>query len=219
LATVAAVGLGHNGNHGHCGTYYEDIDGKIKLLHFAWHRQLRSEAPSHFYRDFERVLAPREQHAYSNHCRLISKNPQSKALRYAVTRTDEFLPDGSLKIDQPGAGFSCATFVKVIAEGVGFPLIVSCTWPEGDNADREWLRRVVDFMASQPEHKNPEDQAHFHAVDSACGWSRYRPEQIAYAASLSPPPAPYDAVRNHASELMKAVIDDLPSLHTRQETP
>lgn len=200
------MGLAHHAGGGHCGIYYEVDDSKrLVMLHLADHNKLRSDEPSIHYEDVPSRFPEREQIAVSDLCRVISEKHHSKGLRYAVTRNDGFLPDGELKLDQPGTGFSCATLVKAIYDAVGRPLIQDKTWPVADNSDREWFAAHVERLRGENRDK-PEDFAHLDAVDIACKWSRYRPEQIAYAMTIAPPSATYRQVAIPAELLMRQVV-------------
>lgn len=204
MATIAAVGLAYHKYGGHCGLYYENRDGKIELLHLVWHNKLRSEPPSAFYEDIDSRFPRRERFVISDLSRLIFEKYESEGLRFAVTRNDGFLPNGRLKLDEPGTGFSCATFVKAIFDAAGLPLIDSKTWPVADNADRKWFASHVDAMGrSFPAAR---DQDHISRLDVACKWSRYRPEQVAFAAKIAPPAAKYSAVKIPAELLLREVM-------------
>jgi hypothetical protein len=212
LASIAGVGLAHHAAGGHCGIYYEFDDSKrIVMLHLADQGKLRSADPSEYYEDFTSRLKPREQVAVSDLCRLIYQKHGSEGLRYAVTRNDGFLQDGTLKLDQPGTGFSCATLVKAIYDAEGRPLIQDKTWPQADNCDRQWFEGHVARLQAEYEG-HPEVLAHLAAIDVACKWSRYRPEQIAYAMTIAPPAATYNQVRKGAEILMRRVVKDRPAL-------
>jgi hypothetical protein len=181
------------------------------MLHLADHNKLRSVPPSNYYEDIPSRFQPREQLIISDLCRLIFEKHGSQGLRYAVTRHDGFLSDGSLKVDTPGAGFSCATLVKAIYDTDGFPLIVHRRWPEAENEDRDWIACHVKRL--QAEHAGDADTlAHLAAIDITCKWSRYKPEQVAYAMTLAPPPATYKQVKKGAEILMRRVVKERPPL-------
>jgi hypothetical protein len=208
LASIAGVGLAHHADGGHCGIYYEVDDSKrLAMLHLADHNKLRSHEPSEYYEDFPSRFPPREQAAVSDLCRVIYEKHASEGLRYAVTRNDGFFADGSLKLDENGTGFSCATLVKAIYDVDGRPLIEDKTWPEADNKDREWLEKHLIRLRAEVEG-DLDDLAHLDAVDVTCKWSRYRPEQIAYAMTIAPPAATYKQIRKPAELLMRRVVKE-----------
>lgn len=181
------------------------------MLHLAGQNKLLSDPPSEFFEDFASRFGKRIEAAVSDLCRLIFEKHGSTGLRYAVTRNDGFLPDGALRLDEAGTGFSCATLVKAIYDAVGHPLIQDRTWPEADNRDRVWLERIN--ARSRARHEGDANViAHFDAVDVACKWSRYRPEQVAYAITIAPPSATYKQVKRPAEILMRRVVEKRPPL-------
>ncbi len=208
---MAAIGLAHHSQGGHCGTYYELLGGGIALLHFAFHNSVISEPKSAFYFDIPSSFPEREQFAISDFCRLVSDRHGSEGLRFAATRNETFLPkDAALKFDKPGIGFSCASFVKAIFDAVGVPLIEESSWPPATLEDRAWFSNLLSFFRWYFFYKV--DQDHFNQIDVSCKWSRYKPEQIAFAASKAPPLQKYSQVRKGAQSLMREVIQTVPAL-------
>lgn len=202
------MGHNHNGTS-HCGIYYEREEGDVALLHLSFHNKLLSEKPIPNYRNFVSGHPDREKIAVSDLCRLIYSKHGSAGLRFAVTRSEAFLKDGSLKIDKPGVGFSCATFVKAIFEAEGIPIIRSSTWPEATDEDIQWHSLFADYLAKDPQYENDEaTHEHARAMDFTCKWSRFKPEQIAYAASIAPPPASYKKVAVAAAILLRSIIKE-----------
>jgi hypothetical protein len=212
LATFAAIGLAHHKYGGHCGVYYESAGGDIELLHLSLHNRLLSESPSAYYFNIPSRFAPREQIAISDYCRLVYNTHRKHGLRFSVTRTDAFDPrTAALLIDEPGVGFSCATFVKAIFDGTRLPLVDSKTWADADSEDRDWLLRLLAVFKGI--YIYLVDQKHFAQVDVSCNWSRYKPEQIAFAASVAPPMATFKQVKKNSEFLMKkvrAAVAELP---------
>jgi hypothetical protein len=211
VAAIASIGLGHHSAGLHCGLFYENSNGSIELLHFADQAKLLSAGTFAQYYEVTCHLPDESKLAISDFCRLVFRLHHSQGLRYAVTRTDEFLPDGKLKIDKNGTGFTCATFVKAIFAVVGRPVLNEKSWPPATFEDNSWMRKLIEGMIGRA--KNAFDKKHFKKVDLNCAWSRYKPEEVAAAMQLAPPPAEHAAVEPEAKKLAEHVINNFPPLH------
>ena len=200
MASRAAIGLAYHEYGTHCGVYY-DAGEAFKLLHVTSHSELKSTAPdSRYFMDIETGFREHEKIAVSNFCRVVLVKHGGKGFRYSVTRTDAFLPSGDLVVDAPGAGFSCATFVKCIFEAMSLPLIVDSTWPEAGQKDRNWLDNLIAVFVRK--YNTPEDHKHFAETDPTSKWCRYKSEEIAAAGWMAPPAAEYRRVKPATKRLL-----------------
>jgi hypothetical protein len=194
--------------------YYEKTQDNVVLLHLSLHNRLLSEPESQYYYNVPSRFPKRAQFVISNYCRLVHDRYASDGLRFSVTRSEAFHPEtADLLIDEPGVGFSCATFVKGIFDAVRLPLVDSKTWPLADEKDKEWFSWLLGVLKAIYIYRV--DQEHFARIDVSCKWSRYRPEQIAFAACIAPPKATYKQVKIEAELLMKKVSDTFPPLSDR----
>jgi hypothetical protein len=211
LATIAGVGLAHHKYGGHCGLYYAiGDDGVLELLHLKYHEELVSEPPSEYYEDIDSRYPDRERAAVSDFCRAVLAKHGLRGFRFSAARTDAFASDtAELKLDEPGTGFTCATFIKAIFDKVKLPLVVAKSWPPATDQDRSWLQLHADFIANA-EGKN--DPQHGSAIDVSCSWSRFLPEHIAAAAAVAPPAAKYRQIAKDAELLMRRVVATRPAL-------
>ena len=214
MAEVASIGLGHTSHGLHCGLFYEDVSGSVKFLHFAKQAKLFSDDESAEYYEVRCPLPERDKIAVSDFCRLVFRSHASKGLRYAATRTDEFLPDGSLRVDKHGTGFTCSTFVKAILAVIGRPVLQDATWPPASFEDLDWMRKIFKWMGGLL--KSAASKKHFAKVDLNCRWSRFKPEEVAAAMTLAPPPAEYKAVEPEAVKLADYVRQNIPPIQPRQ---
>jgi hypothetical protein len=185
--------------------YQSSEDGTIKILHLAKQSVLASSDPSGSYMEVANSVPERTRLALSHFCRLVFRNHTSKGLRYSATRTDEFLPDGMLKIDRNGTGFTCATLVKGIFDANGWPIIDEGTWPKASGEDT-FIMRIVNNIWRR---LAPSYEPHYRVVDQDldvnCKWSRFKSEDVAAASTLAPPKAKYYDVLPEALRLVKAV--------------
>jgi hypothetical protein len=188
----------------HCGVYYVNARQQIEFLHLASQRLLISAQPDEkHYCEISCPFPERVRIAVSNLCRFIFKKHGLIGLRFAATSTDEFSPKGNLLINRDGTGFTCATLVKGIFYRAGQPIINESTWPPASDEDREWWEGVM--VALERSLPGEADALHYEAIDCECEWSRFKPEQVAAAMPLAPPPASFQAVNPRAQELAKAV--------------
>ena len=192
----------YHGSGTHCGLFYETPVASIEFLHFAIQGRLLSAEPDpDKFLEMPSKLEDLEKIAISDMCRTVFENYESVGLRYAVTRTDEFLPDGKLKIDKDGSGFTCATFVKGIY-ATSNPIVDESTWPPASGQDLMWWGNMLKVLRANFGGKK--NTRHYDAMKN-CGWSRFKPEELTAAVELGPPASTYDAVQEPAKALVEKV--------------
>jgi hypothetical protein len=182
----------------HAAIVYRSAEGPLKILHLAWHRDLRE---GDFASQHERYICVRpnlerdDSVALAGYCRRIFKgsarhNGIPYNLRYDLeTRFD---PDtGDLILPSEASGLNCATFVVQVFRSSGNPILDGTSWPPPRPKDIERQRLLVDFMRSNPDsrHRNPE-QADIMSREIGC--PRIRPEEVAGACLEDDLPARFD---------------------------
>jgi hypothetical protein len=94
---------------------------------------------------------------------------------------------------------TCATFVLAVFHRAGLPLLRYETWPNGRAGDSEWPTRIVAALAATPGTTT----AHTDAVARDVGSTvRFRPEEIAGAATVATMPVDFAVAEAYAAQLL-----------------
>jgi hypothetical protein len=100
-------------------------------------------------------------------------------------------------------GLTCATFVLAVFHQAGLPLVRYDSWPVNRPGDAEWQESIVNLLertGAAPEH--------IAKVKTEIGAVRYRPEEVAGAATSVSIPAEFPSASERAQEiLLKLGID------------
>ena len=125
---------------------------------------------------------------------IYQANPQG--IPYGI-RWDEsgFSPEtGAWNGATPYSGATCATFIMHVCANIGLSLITEDDWPRRED-DREWQDRIVRVLEA-----NGVEQAHCQAQLEVVGSARFRPCEVAAAASS------LDAPLTHVDAIPRGVV-------------
>lgn len=173
----------------HCGFVYAPDDSSArKVLHLAFHHDFR-DGPS----DNEQWIFPEidddEQRILANRVRLLAKRATEQKVPYSYTTTEVTIDDqGIIQANSP-YGLTCATFVMLVWEKAGIPLLDNPSWTAGRSAarrakDAEVFVKVVqelqkrDFDHAERVRQNP-DCVRFRAEEVVAG-SAWRQRPISF---------------------------------------
>lgn len=191
---IAAI----NAEQRHIGLLHRDAESNdVLMLHLAFHRDLRNEPAKAKYLWIDPpILAERLIHVAA-WCRLIWNSNQDD-FPYAFSEPGECFDaeTGKFLIGPTKYGLTCATFVLALFDVAGLKLVNYATWPTGRPGDREWQEYVV---AQLP----PTEVAHIEAVRSEVGSVRFRPEEVAGAATVSPLPVDFATAVERGEKILK----------------
>jgi hypothetical protein len=193
--------------HGpHAGIVYLGAGGRLELLHFAWHGDLRQEAYRPNYVCVELNLLRAEGVALAGYCRKIySANAQRNTIPYNL-RYDEgtrFDPaTGELVLPAGATGMNCATFVLHVFRSAGAPLIDASGWP-ARLSDRPRQEGLVATLGGSPD---PGQRSQAALISPEVGCPRIRPEEVVGAALEDTLPATFDHCEPNG-RLMGALLD------------
>lgn len=173
-----AVGL-------HVGLLLTVVGEPARFVHLAWHLQLRVDAAP----DDGRWVAPTFTRAAAVTARKRALRVVDAASRNQVPYALDsmgitFLSDGAVDLGARN-GLTCASFVAVLFESVGYPLVDAPTWSQR-SADREASDAAA--QARLVQHLRRDFPAHADRVAAEVGCTRLRPEEIAAASGLLPHP-------------------------------
>jgi hypothetical protein len=93
-------------------------------------------------------------------------------------------------------GLTCATFVLAIFDAARLPLVDYSSWPTHRPGDAEWQQKVISMLRGRVSH------AHISAMERDVGGARYRPEEIAGAATVSPLPSAFSIAEARANAIL-----------------
>jgi hypothetical protein len=191
----------------HIGVLYRESDADgICLLHLAWHHQLRNERPGGDYLWVE-VAAPRRRlRNVSAICRRILRAAaQGQQIPYAFSQPNDCFDSetGQFLLGPNRLGLTCASFVLAVFETAGLRLAQYETWPHDREGDRAWQAWIVQQLQTGPNRASDE---HVAAVRSQLGNARFRPEEVAVAATVDPLPADFNVVLPRAEQLLKRLL-------------
>jgi hypothetical protein len=124
---------------------------------------------------------------------------QRGGIPYAFSSPDQsFDPaTGDYLLGPSRFGLTCASFVLAVFQAAGLSLADYATWPADRPGDRQWQEKIVQLLEGRA------DQDHVEHVRREVGAVRYRPEEVAAAMALAPPPATFQ----QAEELGRQIIE------------
>jgi len=129
--------------------------------------------------------------------RVVSAYHQG-GLPYAIKKSAGIANDGTVVFGEGGAGFTCATFVLALFEGVNIQLIDDSDW-QVLAEDVLWQGSIIELFRASG--RVGED--HLRAQESNIGCFRFRPEDVAAAAMIADSsPNDFATIRPLAAELV-----------------
>jgi hypothetical protein len=189
-------------NQRHIGLLYRDSVAKVILfLHLGWHFDLRHEPPRDNYFWVDPAITTRRLVQVAAICRLVWRANGRKSIPYGFGPPSDTLDaaTGRYLFGPAGFGLTCATFVFAVFHRAGLDLVRYSTWPLNRPGDVEWQRLVVDNLRNDPNAT----AEHIRAVENDVGTTaRYRPEEVAGAATLSRIPAEFRTVERCGRQIL-----------------
>jgi hypothetical protein len=185
----------------HIGILHRDVSaGDVMLLHLAWHHDLRNHRPGNDYLWIDIPLSHFHLRQIAAICRLIGEgNPDGLPYAFSPPNGCFDATTGRFLIGPTRYGLTCASFVLAVFETAGLPLVRYETWPNQRPDDRNWQ----EFVLSRLRDSNPRaSDAHIAALQEEIGAVRYRPEEVASAATLTDIPASFQIVQPLSMQLL-----------------
>ncbi len=181
----------------HVGVLHSVAGSKPLLLHMAWHLRLRNESPSEEGIWVIPNIPLERQKSVAAMSRRVWKTCEQAQLPYALKHCTTFDFMGSVRPHPEFAGFTCATFVLALFESCYVKLIDLSSW-ESRPEDIEWQQEILSILV-----QTGVAQPHVEAVQRQIGCERYRPEEVAAACALFPPPVQSSPTRAYALHLLQ----------------
>ena len=193
LLVPGAIGL-------HVGVWLH-LGGAPVFLHLAWHLDLRCEAPSEPAWWVVPQLSRAAQLLVSRRAAMVAVAHERGEVPYALNGRDVRFDDQGALLLGGRHGLTCASFVAVLFESAGVPLVDIDTWNQRDAArlaeDEDAQRRLV--AALRQEHP---EQAERVAPEIGC--ARLRPEEVAAASGMEPRPVAFPAAAAAGASVRRA---------------
>ncbi len=199
---VAIAEVGHDQRH--IGLLHQDTDGRVLLLELQWHHRLASDEADGQSLWVQPAVPPKRLAQVSDVCRLIWRANQKRGIPYGFSAPTECFDaaTGRYLIGPTQLGLTCATFVLAVFHRAGLPLVDYDSWPADRPGDREWQENVVRLL-----EKTAASADHITAVRADAGAVRFRPEDVAGAATVSPLPAHFESAAERAQQILEALRD------------
>lgn len=179
---VADIGIAIHQHEEHIGLLYRvTVQAPALLLHMPWHNKLRSESPAAHYVLWVDPSIPKERaRVVAAFCRRIWKTNEANGLPYGLSQPNRFFDHTGGVLKGPAkVGLTCATFVLAVFDAAGLTLVRYETWPKPTAND---IKRQED-LATQLEMDEQVSREHARVFRSEVGNIRYRPFEVAGAAT------------------------------------
>jgi hypothetical protein len=202
-ANEIAIAVTHSRiGDGHIGICFHSPKDGPKVLHLAWHEQLRINAiPGELqfcWAGEVLGLPPATAKAVVGIVRAVAA--RRATIRYGlnfIAAYGSFYPNGKYKPPRGSDGLTCASFVVEVLRAAMVNLVREDTW-RADAANEAWCESVCALLTQQGV-----DADHVTSVRRNISGLRMRPFEVAGAARLGPRywPADFDSVQGPAMEI------------------
>jgi len=175
----------------------------VKLLHLAWHNDLRLDEDfddEYYFLQACNGLITEQVESFVDWLEVLWIKNQT-GVPYGLIFNEEemiFGTDGSASQLKPGQGFTCSSFVLECFKCFGLDLIKYNTWPVREE-DKEWAERIFFFLGKYA------SKEHINAQRATSEVVRFRPEEVAAAASLGDFSLNTPLAFNDVEQLSKAI--------------
>jgi hypothetical protein len=201
IRAVAIAIAALTGEQRHTGLLHRDEEsGRVLMLDLQWHHRLRNETPANRFLWVDPAAHPRRLAQVSDICRLIWRANQKGGIPYGFSPpTDCFdAQTGGYLFGPTALGLTCATFVLAVFHRAGLPLATYESWPTDRPGDKEWQERILQLL-----ERTGAPAEHVESIRNEVGCVRFRPEEVAGAATVSPLPADYDAASQRGQQILE----------------
>jgi hypothetical protein len=154
---------------------------RIDLIHLAAHERLLYEPfDATKYSWVNPQVTETDGRIIASLARKVAVAYRQGGLPYALKKSAAIAADGTVIFGSSGSGFTCATFVLALFEGVNIRLISDADWQVLEE-DVTWQLDVISLMRAS----GVVDENHLLAQESSVGSYRFRPEDVAAAAMIA----------------------------------
>ena len=182
----------------HTGIVYRDSESEtLHFLHLAWHYDLCNEDPEPDFLWVDPAIHWRRARQVAAVCRNVWR-ANGKLIPYAFTSPAECFDTASwdFLFGPTRLGLTCASFVLAVFHAARLALVDYSGWPTNRDGDSEWQQMIVSRLTGRA---SPE---HIEAITRGIGSVRFRPEEVAGAATVAPIPASFDQAVERGAEIL-----------------
>ena len=185
----------------HCGIIYRLDSNTVKILHLAFHYDLRNHDYLGDYHWTATDLSTENQKFLAAYSLLVSAVAPQIPYGFDANGVIFDAVTGEIAPIPPGKGLTCSTFVLALLRTYGFLPVDADTWPERTE-DEVWKEKIIGWMRQ----KGASDD-HIAAVVANKRSIRVRPEEVTGAMSENSSLWSVEFAR--AIELAVQVLDEL----------
>ncbi len=167
------------GEQNHCGLLYRLDDGEVRMLHLAFHFDLRDEELRSDYWCAPAGLEVENQLVVAAFASAIANAKPNVPYGFDANGMVFDVVSGELLEAPAGRGLTCATFVLALFRTLGFEPLDEETWPMRDE-DEHWQDQITQAMT----HAGAR-QDHIDAVTDNGQSRRFRPEEVVGTSATS----------------------------------
>lgn len=168
----------------HVAILHQD-QGEVYRLDLAWHFHLRNDVfGSSRYLWIDAPIPNVRKRQLAAKCRQIWRANRHNRIPFGFGQPTDCFDETTHEylIGPSKHGLTCASFVLAVFHSAGIVLIKYDSWPVDRGGDREWQDAIIaelEQQGAQPEH--------IQALRNDVGCARFRPEEVAGAATQQPP--------------------------------
>jgi len=200
-----AIAIKSMGRGNHIGLIFRSEDGTHKLLHLAFHHDLKLDSVSSSYNWLLPALDDREQRALAAAAAEIAAFNVGGPVQYSPYYTGRYFEsDSTYSRHKPGEGLTCATFVLEMFERLGFELLQLATYKPRPVEDEEFRSFVLEGLRG-----NNAELAHIAAIEKDRLEIRIKPEEVAVSAASDDRPLTFDDAIPAAARLNARLTSNL----------
>lgn len=200
---IARVGIAirfEPAGHLHIGILHRGSDSAaVRMLHLAWHHDLRDESPEDGYLWLKPGINARRLKQVASRCRQIWRGNKRDRIPFGFSPPSNCFSEetGRYLFGPTQHGLTCATFVLAVFGWAGLTLINYGSWPLGRAGDLEWQESIVAQLVEKSD-----DQEHIDFVRGDIGVARFQPEEVAGASLESRIPVEFEVAEQRSQEVL-----------------
>ncbi len=203
ITNICLVIQNINDEQNHIGFLFSNTDEEVKFLHLAWHNSLQYDDPP-IDKSLWVDIPFNDQFNIDNFKifleLIFEKN--GKHIPYGISMNGLLInTDGTLDVDEPYAGFTCATFVMSVFHTYGYKIIDIDNW-EHRQEDNDWQKIILDIL-----EKSGSSKEQIKYQKKQMGEFRFKPEEVMAASISLEQPVDFDNVKDNAEEIINQLYE------------
>ena len=177
-------------------------------LSLNWHAWLVNEAIPPGSRIVRAEIPEERAEAAAALCRRVFRRHGHHGLPYGILyEGGRINPDGLVELLGSTHGLTCATFVLLVFEHAGYPLVQVDTWPAREG-DATWHTRIVETLEGTRQSRGEPSEEHIENVRGELGCARFRPGEVTAACPrCHDGPSPFQEIEPLGVEVRQALLE------------